>query len=143
MGLSDKIQDQETRAKIADECAQLIDQQVAAKKGLSGVALKTAYRAIKGLGAGYIPKALRNLMPQVLEAMDPMWDAGLAAGDPVAHLSQNSSETADVLLGVTDTKISKARNKVVVATYKKVRNSIKDDVEAAVPGLAQIFGSYA
>lgn len=143
MTLRDQVQDEETQASIAADCAQLMDKQVAAKKGMSGLAIKTAYKALKGIGPGYIPRALKSLVPQALDALDPMWAAGLQSGDPVGHLSQNSAETADVLLGVTDHKLSVAKNKIVIATYKKVRKSVKGDVEAAVPGLAEILGNYA
>lgn len=143
MALRDQVQDEETQASIAADCAQLMDQQVAAKTGISGLALKTAYKALKGIGPGYIPRALESLVPQALDALDPMWAAGLQAGNPVEHLSQNSAETADVLLGVTDNKLSVAKNKIVIATYKKIRKSVKGDVEAAVPGLAEILGNYA
>ncbi len=143
MGLSNSIQDQETQAQIAAECAQLMDEQVAAKKGISGLAIKTAYRALKGLGPSYIPRALESLLPPSLEAMDPMWDEGLQAGDPVDYLSQNREKTADVLLGVTDAKLGGAKNKVVIAAYKQVRKSVKGDVEDAVPGLAKIIKQHA
>lgn len=143
MGLNSSIQDPETQTKVAEECAQVIDDQVATKKGISGLAIKAAYRALKGLGPGYIPRALKGLLPQALDAMDPMWEEGRQAGDPVAYLSQNRSQTADVLLSVTDTKISRAKNKVVIAAYKQVRKSVKGDVEEAVPGLAQIIHQHA
>lgn len=143
MGLRDQVKDEETQVSIAADCAKLMDEQVATKTGISGLALKTAYRALKGIGPGYIPRALKSLVPQALDALDPMWTAGVQAGDPVEHLSQNSAETADVLLGVTDQKLNKAKNKIVIATYKKVRRSVKGDVEEAVPGLAQILGNYA
>lgn len=142
MGLKDQIESEEKKASIAADCAQLIDEQVATKTGLSGLAIKTAYRAFKGIGSGYIPRALQNLVPQALDALDPMWTKGLQVGDPVGHLSQNSSETADVLLGVTDAKLAHAKNKIVIATYKRVRKSVKGDVEEAVPGLAKILGDY-
>lgn len=144
MGLKDQVaKDEETQASIAADCAKLMDEHVAAKTGISGLALKAAYRALKGIGPGYIPRALKNLVPQALDALDPMWTDGLQAGDPVEYLSQNSAETANVLLGVTDKKLGQAQNKIVIATYKKVRKSVKGDVEEAVPGLAKILGDYA
>jgi hypothetical protein len=143
MGLSNCVQNRETQIKIAEECAQLMDEQVATKKGISGLAIKTAYRALKGLGPGYISRALQGLLPQALRAVEPMWEEGAQAGDPVTHLSQNREQTAEILLGVTDTKISNAQNKIVIAAYKQVRKFVKGDIEEAVPGLAKIIGNYA
>ena len=142
MGLSTQVQDQDTTARIVADCARLMDEQVAAKNGLSGLAIKTAYRALKGLGPDYIPKVLHALLPQAVEAIDPMWEEGLQVGDPVQHLSQKRSETADVLLGITDSKLSNAKNKIAIAAYKQVRKFVKSDVENAVPGFAQIIYTH-
>ncbi|MGD1853219.1 MAG: hypothetical protein ACFB2W_03120 [Leptolyngbyaceae cyanobacterium] len=143
MGLSEKIKDKEVRASIAADCAKLIDKQVAAKGGLSGMAMKTAYGVIKGVGAGYIPGAISRLLPDACKALDPVWQEGTAAGDPVKFLSEHRDRTADSILSVTDARIQNSSNGVVSATYKKLRKSVKNDVEAAVPDLAQIISSHA
>jgi hypothetical protein len=142
MGLSDKISDQATQESLVADCAKLVDEQVAAKNGISGLALKAAYGVVKGIEPNYIPGAIHRLLPEALAALDPMWDEGVQSGDPVAHLSQNRSRTADMLLSITDTKIEKAKNGVVRASYNKLRKSVKGDVEDAVPGLAKILSAY-
>lgn len=143
MGLHEKIQDETVRANIVADCTKLIDAQVAAKGGLSGMAMKTAYGMIKGVGSGYIPGALNRLLPEACQAIDPIWQEGKAAGDPVQYLSEHSDRTADSILSVTDARIKRSDNGVVNATYQKLRKSVKNDVEAAIPGLAEIIGSHA
>lgn len=143
MGLSETIQNEEVRANIVAGCTKLIDQQVAAKGGLSGMAMKTAYGVIKGVGASYIPGAINRLLPDACAALDPIWKEGTEAGDPVKFLSDHKDRTADSILSVTDARIEKSNNGVVSATYKKLRKSVKTDVEAAVPGLAEIINSNA
>ncbi|MGD1951727.1 MAG: hypothetical protein ACFB14_19090 [Leptolyngbyaceae cyanobacterium] len=143
MGLSEKIQDQTVRASIAADCAKLIDQQVAAKGGLSGMAMKTAYGVIKGIGSSYIPGAINRLLPDACKALDPIWQEGQASGDPVKYLSENSDRTANSLLSVTDARIQTTKHGILSSTYKKLRKSVKNDVEAAVPDLAQIISSHA
>ena len=143
MGLSEKIQDQTVRANIAADCAKLIDQQVSAKGGLSGMAMKTAYGVIKGIGSGYIPGAIDRILPDACKAIEPIWQEGTATGDPVQYLSEHSDRTADSLLSVTDARIQTTKHAILSSTYKKLRKSVKNDVEAAVPGLAQIIQSHA
>ena len=143
MGLSQTINHPEIHSKIAQDCAELMDEQVAAKTGLGGLAIKTAYGVLKGLGPGYVPRAIANLMPKAIVAIDPLWEEGLGAGDPVSHLTDNKDRAAEILLSVTDRKIANASNKVVIATYNKLRKSVRGDVEAAVPGLANIIKQYA
>lgn len=142
MGLRAVIDDEALQARIAEDCAKLMDEQVATKGGISGLALKTAYGVIKGIGADYIPLTLQRLLPDAVTALEPIWVEGLAGGDPVAHLSDNRSHAADMLLGITDARIEKSNNKIVRASYSKLRQSVKSDVEAAVPGLAQIFSTH-
>ena len=143
MALTDTIQDKSTYASMATDCTQLIDNQVSAKGGLSGVALKTAYRVIKGIGNDYIKGAVRRLLPETLSALNPMWAEGLQQGDPVSYLSQHSDRTADVILSATDARIERNGSGVVEATYKQLRKSIKRDVVEAVPHLAEIIGKHA
>lgn len=140
MSLSEKIQDQQTREAVVADCVKLIDQQVSAKKGMGGMAMKAAYGTVKGIGAGYISGAVERLLPEVLSALDPMWAEGVEAGDPVAHLTDHQAQTADRVLSVTDTRAEKTSNGVIRSVYSNFRKSVKGDVESAVPGLAQIIG---
>ena len=143
MELTRQIQDQAVRDRIAADCTQLIDTQVAAKGGLGGMALKAAYGAVKGLGGNYVLGAVQRLLPEVFEALDPIWAEGKSAGDPVAYLSEHSDRTADIILSTTDQRIErKASGGIIGSTYKKLRKSVKKDVAAAVPGLAQIIDKH-
>lgn len=143
MGLNEQIKTQNTEAKIVADCAKLIDEQVAAKNGISGLALKATYGAVKGIGSGYVSGAIERILPEILTALDPMWTEGAQNGDPVEYLIQNRSRTADMVLSVTDAKIERSSNSIVRASYGKLRKSVKTDVEEAVPGLAKIIGQYA
>lgn len=143
MGLSDLLQDDTTRTSLINACTDLIDAQVATKGGLGGVALKTAYSVVKGLGPGYVPGAVGRLLPEVLASLDPLWNEGLQAGSPVAYLSQQCDRTADSLLSVTDARIAKTSNGLLKTSYQRLRQSVKGDVEAAVPGLAEVLASHA
>jgi hypothetical protein len=142
MGLNETLQNPDVRNRIVADCVKLMDEQVATKNGISGFALKATYGVVKGVGAGYIPGAIDRLLPQVFSALDPMWEEGVQSGDPVAHLTQHRSRTADTILSITDTKIEKTDNGVVRASYNKLRKSVKGDVEEAVPSLAKIIHNH-
>ena len=141
MKLSDMISDPSVKSSLVEDCTQLIDVQVANKGGISGMALKTAYKVVKGVGPTYVKGAIGRILPEAFVALDPMWNEGLEAGDPVDYLTQNRSRTADIILSVTDARVHKASG-VVAGTYKKLRKSVKSDIEDAVPGLATIIGSH-
>lgn len=143
MELTDKISSKTARTNLAVDCSQLIDEHVSAKTGLSGMALKTAYKVIKGLGTGYVPAAIGRLLPETLTALNPIWIEGVQQGDPVDYLTQNSDRTADIILSATDARIEKNGGGLVGASYKQLRKSIKRDVVEAVPSLAKIIDKHA
>ncbi len=143
MGLSIILSKPSIKTQVAQDCAALMDEQIAIKKGVGGLAIKAAYAALKGISTGYIPRTIENLLPKAVVAMEPVWADGLTAGDPVEYLSQNQALAAEVLLSVTDEKISNAQNKLVIGTYTRLRKSVKGDVEAAIPGLARILATHA
>ena len=142
MTLTTQIQDPAVTSAIADDCVQLIDRQVSAKSGLSGIALKGAYGIVKGIGADYIPGAVKRLLPETSKALDPLWTEGVQLGDPVAHMSTHSDRAADLILETTDARIARAGNPVLSKVYNKLRKSVKSDVVAAVPELASILNKH-
>lgn len=142
MKLSDIINERSVKESIVEECTCLIDDQVANKGGISGMALKTAYRVVRGVGPDYVPGAIGRVLPEAFKALDPIWNEGLEAGDPVSYLAENSSRTADVILSVTDARAKKTSG-VVAGAYQKLRRSVKGDVEEAVPELASIINKHA
>ena len=142
MELNDKINGS-AYGSMAEDCTHLIDRQVSAKTGLSGIALKTTYKVVKGIGNDYVLGAIRRLLPETLTALSPIWTEGVQQGDPVAYLAQHSDRTADVILSTTDARIAKKGGGLVGASYQKLRKSVKRDVVEAVPELARIIGKYA
>jgi hypothetical protein len=142
MGLRDTIHDPSVKSNIVTDCVKLIDEQVSSKKGISGLALKTAYNVVNGIGPSYVPKAIERLLPEALTAIEPMWNDGMQSGDPVEYLTQNRAIAANAILSVTDARIEKSSNGIVRAAYSKLRQSVKGDVESAVPGLAKIINAY-
>jgi hypothetical protein len=62
MKLSDMINDPSVKASIVADCTQLMDEQVASKNGISGMALKTAYRVVKGVGSTYVKGVIGGIL---------------------------------------------------------------------------------
>jgi hypothetical protein len=142
MGLSEQLLTANNQPLLINDCCNMIDQQLAAKSGISGMAIKAAFAALKGAKPGYIPYIVEQLLPQFLTALDPLWYEGEKNGDPVAYLNAKTSETADAMLSITDARIKHSNNSLVKGTYEKLRGSAKKHVEAAVPDLVQIVNKY-
>jgi hypothetical protein len=142
MGLNAQILNAKNKALIVEDFCTMIDVQLASKSGISGMALKAAFAALKGIQSGYIPNVVESLLPQCLTALDPIWSEGVEQGEPVQYLTINSSRSADALLGITDERIKQTKRQIVRGTYDKFRNSAKKHVEEAVPDIAKIIGKY-
>lgn len=142
MGLSDGLKNPNKKAMVVADCCIMLDEQVASKQGLSGIAVKTVYKAMKGIKPGFIDYAVEQLLPQCFTALDPIWSEGVQKGDPVGYLDVSRSRTADALLSVTDTRAKNAQNKILRGSYEKLRGSAKNHVEEAVPHLARIIDKY-
>jgi hypothetical protein len=143
MGLSDELLNSHNQALIVKDCCDMIDSQLASKSGMSGIALKAAFGALKGIKPGYVPDVIESLLPTCFNALDPIWSEGVQQGEPVKYLTENSSRTADALLNVTDERVKHTKRQIVRGTYDKFRNSAKKHVEDAIPDLATIIGKYA
>ena len=144
MSLSDAFEQPEKRQRLIDDAIQLVEDEVAKKKGLGGMVIKGGYKAVKGVSPGFIRKVVNALFGKWAAKLDPIWQQGVdAGGDAQAHFSKQRSQVADALLSVTDEKVLDAKSGVVASTYKKLRPSAKKHVEEAVPGLAALLAKYA
>ncbi|HEY9872454.1 MAG TPA: hypothetical protein V6D12_03415 [Candidatus Obscuribacterales bacterium] len=142
MGLGDGLNDPNKNQMVVADCVKLIDDLVASTSGISGLGLKAGYAAVKGINPGFVPAAIKRLLPEFFAALDPIWNEGTQTGDPVGYLTQNSDRTADALLGVTDARIKKTQSSLLRGTYDKLRASAKGHVERGIPDLAKIIDNY-
>lgn len=143
MSLADAINDPSKKSGIISDCCTLIDEEVASKGGLSGLAVKAGYAAVKGIKPGFITEVVDKLLPEFAKAVDPIWEEGQKAGNASAHFTSNKSRVADALLAVTDAKSKNAKSAVVRSTYEKLRGSAKKNVEDAVPRLGKLLEKHA
>ncbi|MBE9056468.1 DUF6918 family protein [Sphaerospermopsis sp. LEGE 08334] len=142
MALIDGLADDNKRQTLVADLTNLLDTQVSSIGGVSGMAIKAGYAAIKGISPKYCAGAIERLLPESFATLEPIWEEGLNTGDAVGYLSQNRSRTADLLLSITDIRIQKSSNSTIKGVYNKLRSSVKKHVEEAVPGLAQVIDKY-
>jgi hypothetical protein len=139
--LSDQILRPEAKTQVIDGCCDLIEREVASKRGFSGAAVKAGFAVVTRVKPGFIREVVTTLLPEFAASLDPLYEtsASEAAGEPVAEVfstrvTRDRAHTAEVLLGVTDRRISGARPAVQRA-YKQLRPNARENVEAAIPGL--------
>jgi hypothetical protein len=138
--LPDVLTSDDKRAQVVQDCLTLIDAEVADKGGISGMAIKAGYKAVKGIKPGFVQKVVHDLLPEFAGAMDPIYQEALERDKPVrAYFVDNQSRLADALLAVTDGRAQRTNSGVVKATYERLRGSAKKNVEQAIPRLAALI----
>lgn len=141
--LTDALTDPEKKKAIIEDCLHVLDAEVADKGGLSGLAIKAGYSAVKGVRPGFIRQAVTDLVPEFAAALDPIWRDAKDAGKPTPEFfNANTSRVADALLAITDAKAKRAKSGLVKSTYDKLRGSAKKNVEQAVPRLGKMVEKH-
>lgn len=132
------------KAAVVDDCCTLIDEEVADKGGLSGLAIKAGYSAVKGIKPGFIKHVVSDLLPEFAKVLDPVYAESKSSNQPVsAFFNSNSGRVADALLSITDAKAQRSKSGMVKGTYDKLRGTAKKNVEAAVPRLGKLVERHA
>jgi hypothetical protein len=142
--LAEALTSDAKKTAVVDDCCTLIDQEVADKGGLSGIAIKAGYSAVKGIKPGFIKHVVGDLLPEFARVLDPIYAEAKSANRPVSEFFvSNSGRVADALLSITDEKAQRSKSGVVKGTYDKLRGMAKKNVEAAVPRLGKLVERHA
>ncbi len=142
--LNDVLGNEAKKPQIIDDCMSLIDAEVAEKGGISGLALKAGYAAVKGVKPGFVRQVITDLLPEFSTALDPIYQEAKGSGKAIGdHIGNERSRVADALLSITDGKAKNSKSGVVKGTYDKLRGTAKKHVEAATPRLGKLIEKYS
>ena len=131
------------KTQVVDDCCTVIDSEVSDKGGLSGIAIKAGYAAVKGIKPGFVRSVVHDLLPEFAVALDPLFQEAKTKAVPVSsHFSSNAPRVADALLAITDAKAQRSKSGVVKGTYDRLRGTAKKNVEAAVPRLGKLVEKH-
>ncbi|MCL2777415.1 MAG: hypothetical protein FWD73_05375 [Polyangiaceae bacterium] len=143
MSLVDAFTDQSQKPQIVKDCCALIDAEVKDKGGISGLAIKAGYAAVKGIKPGFVEGTVSDLIPEFARVLEPIFADAKSQNKPVADFfSSNSGRVADALLSITDAKAARAKSGVAKGAYEKLRGTAKKNVEQAVPRLGRLIAKY-
>lgn len=141
--LPEVLTSEANKGRVVEDCCALIDAEVKDKGGISGLAIKAGYGAVKGVKPGFVKNVVSDLLPDFAKALDPIYQEAKTAGQPVGDFfASRSDRVAEALLAITDAKAQKSKNGLVKGTYEKLRGSAKKNVEAAVPRLGKMLESH-
>jgi hypothetical protein len=146
--LKDVIAQPGMRQQIVRECVVVLDQEVSKKSGLSGLVVKGGFKVVKSLESGRAVERLIDwLLDEFVEAMEPFYESFLSL-DPASRptfsrfVEDRTEEVAEALLGVTDKRRQRAKNKVLIAAYDKLRPQALHHVREGVPSVGRLLEKY-
>ena len=131
-------QEEGVKAFIADG-ALLIDDEVARKKGMRGMALKAGFKAVKAVKPGVVSELLEKMLPGFAPAVDPHFAKGREHGDLRAYFTEHAEEIAQSMLGVTDARAERAKHRGLLKVYKSLRPMALKHTMEALPGVADLL----
>ena len=135
----------DARPKVLVDCQTLIDQEVADKSGVSGTAVKVAYKTATSFAPGYFRRTLEDMLPQIVDKLEPYWvDFSTSGGSEFGdYLSKRGPEVSEDLLSLTDHIATTSKRSAIIKAYRAVRGSAAKHVEAALPRVGDLVMKYA
>ena len=135
----------ENQPHVIDDSQTLIDQEVASKSGVSGTAVKLAYKTANTFASGYLHGMLEVLVPEMVLKLEPFWAdfAVSGAGDFGDYLVKHGDEVSEALLSVTDAHAEHSTRPTILKAYRAVRGGASKHVTAALPALGALVQKYA
>ena len=146
MTLAEQLLNEQCRPQVVADCVALVEAEVSKKSGFSGLAIKGGFKVIRKLDGGrMLPKAVNDLLPEFIEAMETYYAEFLSTdgGDFSTFCKGRETEMANALISVTDQKARHAKNQVLKGVYNKLRPTAVRNIESALPGLARVVSQYA
>lgn len=135
----------ERRQAVVQDGVRLIQAEVDRKGGISGFALKGAFKVVSTVSHDFVPGVLDKLIPEFAAKLEPFYEQREreAPGQPLEQfLSNRAGAVANALLAITDARAARAEKGPVRATYEKLRSAAERHVEDAVPGIGRLLDRH-
>ncbi len=134
-----------TQPKVIGDCFTMIDQEVSEKSGVSGVAIKLAYKTVNTFMPGHVRHMVGVLLPEMVGKLEPFWaDFNTAGGSEFGdYLCKHGEQVSQALLSVTDDYAEASGRPTIVKAYGSVRGSAGRHIEAALPRVGDLVMKHA
>jgi hypothetical protein len=135
----------DTEPSVVADCLTLIEQEVKGKSGISGAAVKVAYKTAKTFAKGYLQSTVESLLPDLVTQLEPYW-ADFAASGAAGfgdYLVKRGEEVSEALLSVSDARAEMSDRPVIIRAYGTVRGGAAKHITAALPNVGALVEKYA
>ena len=135
----------DSRPKTIDDCYRLLEQQLAEQSGVSGAAVKLAYKTVNTFMPGHIRYMVGSLLTEMVDKLEPYWaDFNTSGGSEFGdYLAKRGDEVSQALLSVTDNRAAASGRPTIIKAYGTVRRSAGKHIEAALPHVGELIAKHA
>jgi len=135
----------DTQPRVIADCYLLIQEEVAQQSGVSGTAVKLAYKTVNTFLPGHIRNMVASLLPQMVDKLEPYWaDFSTSGGSDFGdYLAKRGEEVSQALVSVTDARAAASGRPTVIKAYGAVRGGAVKHVEAFLPNVGDLVLKYA
>ena len=135
----------DTEPSVVADSLTLIEQEVRGKSGISGAAVKLAYKTAKTFAKGYLQSTVESLLPDLVTELEPYWADFTASGASGFgdYLVKRGDEVSEALLSVSDARARMSERPVIIKAYGTVRGSAGKHIVAALPAVGALVEKYA
>ena len=135
----------EIQPQVVVDCEALVTSEVSDMSGVSGAAVKLAYKTVRTFSANHVHYMVETLLPKMADALQPYWadftaGGGGSFGD---YLAKREDEVSEALLSITDERGRNSDRPIIVKAYNTVRGGASKHVKAALPNVGALVQKYA
>lgn len=135
----------QTQPGVVADCFLLIEQEVSEMSGISGTAVRLAYKTVNAFMPGHVRFMVEKLLPEMVGKLEPYWadfnaGGGSAFGD---YLAKRGEEVSEDLLAVTDARAAASGRPTVIKAYGTVRGGAARHIQAALPRVGDLVRKHA
>jgi hypothetical protein len=128
------------RARVIDDCVELIETQVKQK----GFIIKSAYATIRAIKKRFIPEVVDTMLDEWLDKLSPHFDRWSAnkTSSFTDYVVARGDDVAEDLLSVTDGRAARTSHTTAKKMYGRMRDGAKRTVVEAIPDLARMIEKH-
>ena len=143
--LSTVLLQPESRPALIQDCVAAVEAEVASKSGITGIALKGAYKSLKAIQPGFMPGMMDVLLEEWTTELDgeyQRWRSAESGDSFASYLMERPSAVAAHMLAVTDRRAERSRHVAARKLYFKLRPKAKEQVLTALPRVANVLSAH-
>ncbi|MGQ0586261.1 MAG: DUF6918 family protein [Gammaproteobacteria bacterium] len=144
MGKFTALLDDSRREDLIADIVDVVEDHIAQRPGLRGVALRAAMGAVNRRLPDAIPRSVARLLPDFTAALEPLHARSRGAGgvEFARILKRDRAQVAEAVLAIADARVAASSNGALKAFYARFRGIAEHEAEALVPALADVLARH-